>query len=272
MLQQTIWNTGKKGELIFNGLDGVYQFDLEAWDRKLEDVAQACSRLTDETMWEIGYLLLEGEEDGQLTEKELKRHAEKAVKRSWKTMRNWKVVCKAFYPPSRRRDGLPFSVHEVVAQFEPERQGELLDIASNGKPGSGKPLSVRELEAEVKRLYPKTDTGNGNGKADPDLRTIKIQATLNVKDYDFLRQVAFLEYGNHDKVGVLIVDTAIKHFEDNFEDLKSKIEKHKTKRKADEEMRGREVRAALKEQAEFDEIEDAELEKITAEHQKSEQQ
>jgi hypothetical protein len=131
-------------------------FDLELWDaygdyladhrRELDKEQDRFAEQFEEKCgwfnWDVGDWLLEGE-DGGVPGKELKRWAEskfaKHRRRSWKTMKNWKVTARAFRQvdgePSRRRDGregraaISYSNHQLVEQFPPATQDLLLDVA-----------------------------------------------------------------------------------------------------------------------------------------------
>jgi hypothetical protein len=151
-------------------------FDLELWqtyakylsahgrdlDKKEEQLTEKCGW----EIWDIGDLLLEGEEGG-LSMKKLRKEAEQFwPKRKWKTLRNYKVTSKAI-ESSRRRDGregrpsLPYSLHQVVEQFEPEVQDYLLERA--GEPGALSGLGFRKLVRELRQC----------GKVPPSLKAEK---------------------------------------------------------------------------------------------------
>jgi hypothetical protein len=66
------------------------------------------------------------------------------------TLMNYAVVCRRF-EPSRRREVLSFSHHQVVAPLPAAEAGRLLDWAAETIPTQGRPRSVKELRDECER-------------------------------------------------------------------------------------------------------------------------
>src|ERR1700730_6277845 len=96
-------------------------FQLRYWKNRLRHLLRAHGQM----QWDIGDLLIEGEDKGKLIEADLKRHALTATQNrwAWKTLRNFKVTARAI-PASRRRDGhdgrpeVSYSMHVDAAKFE----------------------------------------------------------------------------------------------------------------------------------------------------------
>jgi hypothetical protein len=92
------------------------------------------------------------------------------VGRSPETLARWGWVCWNI-PPSRRRVGLSFSHHEVVAKLDPDEQTRLLDIAEAER------LNVHEFRDRVERELSTVESSTSNPAgasessiaADPDL-------------------------------------------------------------------------------------------------------
>src|ERR1700722_14040059 len=96
-----------------NGIDlllGAPIKTLDDWKRKGKQLAGASDELKDFEKWDFGDWLIEGSDQFTLTDHDLKQHTEKITKRSWKSLKNYKVVSKAF-PVSRRRDTLSYSLY-----------------------------------------------------------------------------------------------------------------------------------------------------------------
>jgi hypothetical protein len=98
--------------------------------------------------------------------------AEALVGRAPETLNRWTWVCRSI-PPSRRRVGLSFSHHEVVAKLDPSEQTRLLDLAEAER------LNVHEFRGAVQRELSTVESSTSNKsescesakEADPTLRS-----------------------------------------------------------------------------------------------------
>jgi hypothetical protein len=102
--------------------------DWRAYGKKLFETS-------DGMQWEIGDWLLKAKEKGRMADPELVKNAEKISKRKWNSIKNYMSVADKV-KPSRRRDGIGYSVHRLVSPFSPEDQIWLLDRASQSQ-GAG---------------------------------------------------------------------------------------------------------------------------------------
>jgi hypothetical protein len=76
----------------------------------------------------------------------------KVLQLSEKTIKNASWICSSI-DPSRRRETLTFSHHEVVAPLDPEEQSEFLDQAESEN------LTVSALKKIIKERHPTTSRG-----------------------------------------------------------------------------------------------------------------
>jgi hypothetical protein len=186
-------------------------FQLKEWKNRLRELLRAHGQ----TQWEIGDILIEGEDQGKLMEADLKRYALTATQYrwAWKTLRNFKVTARAI-PPSRRRDGrnglpeLSYSMHVEIAKFkDPAVQERLLVMATTErshalgidhmeaarfkrKDGSDDysyhvsvPMSVKDLKARIREMQKNGELPKTTEKisAPPELGDSKLWRVTPVK-------------------------------------------------------------------------------------------
>jgi hypothetical protein len=134
-------------------------FSIQSW----KSYGKVLARSLGNHLWELGDWLLSPETEfakGELPEdllKQCREYAAKVTGYSWGNLKNYAWVSRAI-PPSRRRDGLSYSVHREVAKFEPKYQEHLLDYAlrspldQHGRPVENnlrRPFSVREMRQTI---------------------------------------------------------------------------------------------------------------------------
>jgi hypothetical protein len=84
-------------------------------------------RIETQIQWAWGDWLLQGEAGG-MKQKQLKEEALRISGYEWGTLKNFKSIAKRF-EASRRRDGLTWSHHAMLAPLDDKMQDELLDKA-----------------------------------------------------------------------------------------------------------------------------------------------
>jgi hypothetical protein len=205
-------------------------FDRDHWRRQGQEIDRANKGLTDRWQWDIGDWLLLGEVFGRLTDEQLKLDAEKITKRAWKTLKNYKVVSRAFPKPSSlRRDGLSYSLYPLLTKFrDPAHKAKAINHAEDLQSHNKKRLTVDEFKKEINRLQrakllppDEGDSQNGGGEQNGTGEvTIKIEAKLRQDTYDRVEAVAFRRYDKH-VPNRLIWDMAFKYWGDHKEQLES---------------------------------------------------
>jgi hypothetical protein len=218
--------------------DWSHLFSLESWKRKGEKLVRDNAKETDQSIWAIGDWLVEADVIGRLPDTKLKEHAEKITKKAWKTLRNYKVTCRAIPPTSsRRRDGLSYSIHDLVAKFDQHYQTTALDRAeelqSDWKSRGKKTYPVAEFKKELKRLQqmgslPRDEnTNNGSERkenpSDPNVPLdVEVLVRLTTPLHELLTRLAFARYGTHTPKK-LIGEMFMKYWTDHKDELKAML-------------------------------------------------
>jgi hypothetical protein len=182
----------------------VYGKYLSAHGRVLAKSEEVLAEKCGWFMWDSDDWLVDGEQGGMPTKK-LRRYAEEICPhRAWKTMRNWKVTAKAI-EPSRRRDGregresLPYSVHQIIEQFDPEIQEQLLQDGPKTKDGMRKYVRDRQEQDTFKREQAKfvQEVAAGRryqiGQDKPKSLNLKVSPA----EYNRLYELSWMKFGNH---------------------------------------------------------------------------
>jgi hypothetical protein len=213
-------------------------FDRNHYRRQLLELARNRDNQEDQWQWNVGDLLVLGEVFGRLNDEELRSDTEqitKLTKRSWQTLKNYKVVSRAFPKSSSlRRDGLPFSLYTMLTKFHDLKDKEkALDRAEELK--SQKRLTVKGFENEIERMQrhgqlPQDgadskphgeDSNNGTGEQNgDDKKRITVEGTLKQDTLERLETVAFARYEKH-QANRLIWEMAFKYWGDHKEQLES---------------------------------------------------
>lgn len=117
--------------------DGLAQADWVSVGERLFQVDSALQ-------WIIGDWINYGVDKFKVSVEEIANH----FNRDPQTLQNWMLVCKSL-PQPRRRDGLDFGHHAVVATLSENAQIEWLRRAHEGD-GNGKRWSVKQLRLAIK--------------------------------------------------------------------------------------------------------------------------
>ena len=185
----------------------VYGKYLSAHGRVLAKNEEVLAEKCGWFMWDIGDWLLEGEEAGMPTKK-LRKYAEEICRhRAWKTMRNWKVTSRAI-ESSRRRDGregresLPYSVHQIIEQFDPEIQEQFLHDGPKTKDGMRKYVRDWREQEKLKRERDKFDRELAAGRPyrigqDDATKPKSLNIKVYAAEYDTLNKLSWMKFGNH---------------------------------------------------------------------------
>jgi hypothetical protein len=142
---------------------GIVPFDLRRWTADLKEFAKSTSETKSaqgERQWELGDLLLYGQEQGKLKEKVLRKNVLQSTGyKDWGSLKNIMSVARRF-PPARRRDGrngttaLSFAHHAEVVKFDEATQEKLLDLSVTVgvRPGDSWPRAelIKHIKAEQK--------------------------------------------------------------------------------------------------------------------------
>jgi hypothetical protein len=215
-------------------LDNVMDFTaedytVEDWKLKGRQLAILRGELTDYSQWDFGDWLVEGQKFGHMTDEELKKHAESILKRSWKTLKNYKVVSNSF-PKARRRDGLSYSLYVLLTKFNESDQEKALDRAEELQSQSKKPLSVRDFQKEMERLQKmdelprdEGDTGaQGEENSSTDVK-VKIELEISQASLDLMDQLSFARYGKH-RAQDLVKEMLSKYWTDHKDELRAMLD------------------------------------------------
>jgi hypothetical protein len=207
-------------------------FHIEAWKNEGKQYHRKhLENSKDSRNWGLGDWLIKGQDCGRLHVKELKRYATMITAHPWSTLDNCMSICRRV-PPSRRREGLSYSLHVLVAPFFEDTiiQEMLLERAMGN--GNGKPLSVRELQTEIKGMQgrgsiPPTNKLKGVNTTGPDGdQRVVIKGIVGRKAYDFLKQLAAVRRQTPELV---LWDMAIKYYKENKDELQVELDEGKNK-------------------------------------------
>jgi hypothetical protein len=104
------------------------EVQLEQWRERGQDLRREIRRVgksADEWKWKLGDWLLLGQNN--LGERKIKYEAPRIWKMPWGTLKNFRWVSSVF-PASRRRDGVSWEHHRVVAALPKDKQDKQLDL------------------------------------------------------------------------------------------------------------------------------------------------
>lgn len=166
--------------------------------KALDKQAKALADKQGSMNWFLGDWLLEGV-DGGLKPKKLKRRVLEitGLKLSSGRLSNLMTVSRGI-ELSRRREDLPYSIHEAVAKFDVDVQEKLLELAQDGGEErwiEGRrhlvPFSVRGFRAEIRKMQesgkiPRTAKARPNDTQ--PVQNVSLRITL--RDGDFLEKLA----------------------------------------------------------------------------------
>lgn len=221
--------------------DLSHLFDRKHWKRQGEELVRAHKSLTDQWQWDVGDWLLLGEVFGRLNyddDKELRSDVEKITERAWQTIKNYKVVSKAFPKPSSlRRDGISYSIYPLLTKFhDPADKEKALDRAVELKAQNR--LTIKGFEKEIERMQREgqlpqdeknisgeqntkgEENTNGAGDQDGSKVTVTIEGPLKRETLERLEAVAFKRYDKH-QPNRLIWEMAFRYWGDHKEQLES---------------------------------------------------
>jgi hypothetical protein len=170
--------------------DEKHLFSLEGWKywgKEIADDLRAKGLEAEETegqaLWRLGDWLLQGEILGKLKEKKLREYAEDVTGYSWGYLKNLKVVSRKF-PPAMRRQSLRYSSYRDLTALNQDMQQRVLDKADEAL-RQDKPMSVREVRVEIKRLTLKPKNPDR-----PRERPKMVKIPLSASAYDAYQKLA----------------------------------------------------------------------------------
>jgi hypothetical protein len=149
----------------------------------------------DSLPWKIGDWLVEGVEGG-LKSRVLKRDALGITqgKYSWGTLGNFMTVSSSI-EPSRRRENLDYSMHQLVARFSVENQERLLDMATSGNPkvttrhGNPVPYTFRPFKDLIMGMQERGELPMTTRKP-IEARFVVVNIKIPVAEHSFLKTLA----------------------------------------------------------------------------------
>jgi len=134
-------------------LEKMAVVDLEHWredGRELKREFRRVGKKADAWRWKLGDWLLVGQNN--LGERKIKYEAPRIWNKPWGTLKNFRWVSGTFLP-SRRRDGVSWEHHRVIAALPKDKQDKELDHCEKWSPPIGKFKAGLKMRAKAKEEF-----------------------------------------------------------------------------------------------------------------------